>query len=106
MSGSKRMPIDRIEYNIIRTCSYEDMCTSLNKYHDRVIKSAEEQISEEALRVATHNLLGDADAVHILDEDEVITRLVKVRGISRRLAEECLKALESEEAGMEGIENA
>ena len=86
--------IDFVSYQRLTKFSYNEMCRYLEVIQEKIVEDARRQISEEALELAKQQILGDADESYILDEDEARRRLMSVKGISRRMADECLRALE------------
>lgn len=86
--------IDFVSYQRLKGFTYNQMCRYMEIIQDKIVEDARRQIAEEALELAKKEIFGDADESYILDEDEARRRLMSVKGISRRLADECLRALE------------
>lgn len=86
--------IDFVSYQRLKGFTYNQMCRYMEIIQDKIVEDARRQICEEAMELAKKEILGDADESYILDEDEARRRLMSVKGISRRLADECLRALE------------
>ena len=86
--------IDFASYKKLQKFSFNQMCQYLDIVQAKIVEDARRQIAEEALELAKKEIFGDADESYILDEDEARRRLMSVKGISRRLADECLRALE------------
>ena len=90
----KPKPIDFVSYQRLRNFTYNQMCHYLDIITEKIVDDTRRQVCDEALELAKKQIIGDADETYILDEDEARRRLMSVKGISRRLADECLRALE------------